>query len=131
MIDLIDRVLELTLLFFELFFQSSDLILKSLLGLLESTLVLCVLLLAKGQVLVPLFLCLVKRLPQALHLLLKVLRSYCELELGLGEVLCESADCGLTFLHLAHVGFGQSRNLILVSLVEFIDLTLCLLLSDD
>ena len=107
LVNLIDRVLKLTLLFFKLFFQVSDLLLKSLLRLLKRTLVLLVLLLAKGQVLVSLFFCLTKSLPQALYFLLEILSSYSELELGLGEVLCKGADCCLTFLNLAHVGFSQ------------------------
>ena len=131
MINLIDRVLKLTLLFFKLFFQFVDLVLESLLRLLDSTLVLCVLLLAESQVLVPLFFCLAKVLSQALYFLLEILGSDSELKLGFGKVLCESADCSLTFLDLAHVGFSQGRNLILMSLVELVDLTLRLFLSDD
>ena len=131
MINLVDRVLKLTLLFFKLFFQFVDLVLESLLRLLNCALVLCVLLLAECQVLVPLFFCLAKVLAQALYFLLEILCSDSELKLGFGEVLCEGADCCLTFLDLAHVGFSQGRNLVLVSLVELVDLTLSLFLSDD
>ena len=92
---------------------------------------LCVLLLAEGQVLVSLFFCLAEILSQAFYFLFEIFCSDSELELCLGKILCEGADCCLSFLNLAHVGFSQGRNFILVGLIEFIDLTLCLLLSDD
>ena len=131
MVNLINRILKLTLLFFKLFFQIVDLVLESFLRLLNSTLVLCVLLLAECQVLVPLFFCLAKVFTQALYFLLEILCSDSELKLGFGEVLCEGADCCLTFLDLAHIVFSQGLNLILVSLIELVDLTLSLFLSDD
>jgi len=56
-IDLIDGVLELTLLIFELLFKLVDLFFEALLGLTHNLLVLGVLLLAEGQVLISFFLC--------------------------------------------------------------------------
>ena len=91
---------------------------------------LCVLLLAECQVLVSFFFCLAKCLSQAFYFLFEILSSNSELKLGLGEVLCEGAYCCLSFLNLAHVGFSQGWNFILVSLSKFVDLTLCLLFSD-
>ena len=91
---------------------------------------LCVLFLTQGQVLVPLLLCLVQRLPQVLHLLLEILSGDSELELGLGKILGEGADCSLTLLDLAHVSLSKGLDFVLMGLAQFIDLTLCFLLSD-
>lgn len=55
-VNFIDLFLQLGLLFFELLFKFSDLLLEAFLGGLDSLLVLLVLFLAKGQVLISLFL---------------------------------------------------------------------------
>ena len=91
---------------------------------------LCVLFLTQRQVLVPLLLCLVERLPQVLHLLLEILGCDSELEFGLGKILGEGADRSLTLLDLAHVSLSKGLDFILMGLVQLVNLTLCFLLSD-
>lgn len=92
---------------------------------------LLVLLFAECEVLISLLFGRSQGLPQALHLFLEVFNGKSQLELRFGQAFSEVANDCFTLLHLTHVCLRQSLDLILMSLVQFVDLVLSFLFTDD